>query len=262
MRNYKKIISLIASTAIIGTVFSGCATTELQTQSKMSQSIFLNPVKKSQRIVYVDIKNTSGQDIDMLLPLVEQKLKARGYKLTDDPDVAKYLLLANVLFANDKKENNAVGGAVAGGVAAGGVSGYNNGGAGSTLAAGAAGALIGGLLAKMTEDTIFQMVVDINVREKTNKDVYTTKSNVSGQANVQDNKRAGFMNSFGGKVRSNEGGGKLNDNNLNASEQSYSVNYIENKTTIFAEATQMDLKLEQALPILEKKIASQIAGIF
>ena len=28
-------------------LFSGCATTELQTSSKMTQSVFINPVKKS-----------------------------------------------------------------------------------------------------------------------------------------------------------------------------------------------------------------------
>lgn len=242
-------------------VFSGCATTELQTQAKMSQSIFLNPVKKSQRIVYIDIKNTSGHELDNLIPMVEKKLLARGYKLTDDPDTARYFLLANVLFANNKKENNTAGGAVAGGAVGAGVGGYNSNSTGTTVAAGAAGALIGGLLAKLTEDTIFQMVVDINIREKTDKEVYTSKSSASGQASIEDNKRAGFMNYFGGKVRS-KNGGTLNNNAVNSTEQSYQTNYIENKTTIFVEATQKDLNLEQALPILEKKIAIQIAGIF
>ncbi len=258
MKNYKY-ITILSLTLLF---FTGCATTELQTQAKMTQSIFLNPVKKSQRIIYVDIKNTSGEEIDVLMPLVEKKLQAKGYKLTDNPELAQYILQANVLFANDKKENNAAGGAVAGGAVGVGVGGHNSDSTGTTVAAGAAGAVIGGLLAKWTEDTVFQMVVDVNIREKTNKEVYITKGNVSGTASIEDKKRAGFMNTFGGKVRSTKGGGELKDNSKNATEQYYSTNYIESKTRVFAEATQKDLKKEQAIPILEKKIASQIAGIF
>lgn len=256
MKKYRYIQILLVALLF----FTGCATTELQTQAKMTQSVFLNPVKKSQRIIYVDIKNTSGEEIDVLMPLVEKKLQAKGYKLTDDPELAQYILQANVLFANDKKENNAAGGAVVGGAV--GVGGHNSDSTGTTVAAGAAGAVIGGLLAKWTEDTVFQMVVDVNIREKTNKEVYTTKGNVSATATIEDKKRAGFMNTFGGKVRSTKGGGELNDNSKSATEQYYSTNYIESKTRVFAEATQKDLKKEHAIPILEKKIASQIAGIF
>ncbi|RXJ67955.1 conjugal transfer protein TraT [Halarcobacter ebronensis] len=258
----KKIVSIVASAAIVGSLLAGCATTELQTQAKMSSSIFLNPVKKSLRIVYVDIRNTSGQELNNIQPLVEQKLKSRGYVLTEDPEQAKYILMANVLFANDKKENNAVGGAVAGAATGAGIGAYNGSGAGGSIAAGIAGGLIGGLIAKATEDTIYQMVVDINVREKTDQKVKTTTGGVKGQAKISDNKRAGFMNSFAGSVKSNEGGGELNNNSVQVSEQSYETNYIENKTTIFAEATKMNLKLEEALPILEEKIATQISGIF
>ena len=106
------------------------------------------------------------------------------------------------------------------------------------------------------------MVVDINVRERTNQKVFTTTGADIGQAVIKDGKRAGFMNSFAGKAKSKNGGGTMNDNMTQTSSQQYETNYIEKQTKIFAEATQMDLKLESALPILEKKIAAQIAGIF
>lgn len=257
-----KEMKILLLTLSMSVLFLGCATTELQTQAKMTQSVFLNPVKKSERIIYVDIKNTSGEEIDTLIPLVERKLQSKGYKLTDDPEMAKYILQANVLFANDKKENNAAGGAVVGGAVGGAVGGHNSDSTGTTVAVGAAGAVLGGLLAKWTEDTVFQMVVDVNIREKTDKEVYTTKGNVNGNISIDDKKRAGFMNTFGGKVRSTKGGGELNDNSESATEQYYATNYIESRTRVFAEATQKDLNKEQAIPILEKKIASQISGIF
>ena len=262
MNKYKKLVSVVAASAIIGVVFSGCATTQLQTHSKMSQSIFLNPVKKSLRVVYVDIKNTSGEELDNLMPLIEKKLVSRGYKLTEDPEQAKYILMANVLFANDKKENNALGAGIAAGAIGAGASGYNNGGTGNGILAGAAAGAIGAVVGKMLEDTIFQMVVDINIREKTKQKVYTSKNSTSGQVSISDKKRAGLLNEFGGKVKDNKGGGSMNDNTINNSEQHYETNYIENKSRIFAEATQMDLKLQEALLVLERKIATQIVGIF
>jgi len=262
MKKFKKLASIVAASAIIGTVFSGCATNELQTQSKMSRSVFLNPVKKSLRIVYVDVKNTSGQEMNSLLPLLEQKIQSKGYKLTDDPEMAQYVLMANILFANDKKENNAAGGAVAGAATGAGIASYNNNGAGGTILAGAAAGLIGGLIAKSFEDTIYQMVVDVNVREKTKQKVLTSSGGEVGQVEIKDGKKAGFMNSFAGKARSNEGGGSMDDKMTETSTQQYETNYIERRTKIFAEATKVDLQLTEALPILEQKIASQIAGIF
>ena len=243
-------------------LFTGCATTELQTQSKMTRSVFITPVKKSERIIYVDVKNTSGQDLNNLLSLTEQKLTNRGYKLTDDPEIAKYILVANVLFANNKKENNATGGALALGAAGAGVGAYNSNSAGGVVAGGLIGAGIGALVGKLTEDTIYQMVVDINVKERTDQKVFTSTGANTGQAKVQDSRRAGFMNSFGGTVRSNEGGGSLNDNIMESSNQHYETNFIEKNTRIFAEATKMNLELAEALPILENKMSSQIAGIF
>jgi hypothetical protein len=41
-----------------------------------------------------------------------------------------------------------------------------------------------------------------------------------------------------------------------------SKNYEEFKTRSFVEATKMNLKLEEALPILEAKITKQIANLF
>ncbi len=258
----KKGFSILMSSIVATALFTGCATTELQTQAKMSRSIFLNPVKKSLRVIYIDVKNTSGQDLSQLLPLLEQKIQAKGYKLTDDPDKARYVLMVNALFANDKKETNSTQAAGLGGSIGTMAGAYNGKGMGGSLLIGAAAGLVTGLIGKATEDTIYQMVVDINIREKTNQKVYTTNGGSVGQVGIQDKRRAGFMNSFGGKVRSNNGGGEMNDAITENSSQQYSTDYIEKRSRIFAEATKMGLKLEEALPILEEKMATQISGIF
>jgi len=250
-------LSVVAATLL----FSGCATTELQTSAKMTQSVFINPVKKELRTVFLSTRNTSGQRINLESTIIAE-LMAKGYKLVDDPDAATYVLMTNVLYCDKKKENNAADGAVAGGAIGAGISNYNNPGAGNTIAAGAAGAIIGGLIAKATEDTIFQMQVDIVIREKAKGPVYSSKGNISGQSSVKDSKKAGFMNSFGGNLRDANASGKLNSNTVNAQAQSFETDYIEHKTMMFAEATKKDLSLDEATPILERQIANQISGLF
>jgi len=258
--NKIKVLALSVVTATL--LFSGCATTELQTSAKMTQSVFINPVKKELRTVFLSTRNTSGQRINLESTIIAE-LMAKGYKLVDDPDAATYVLMTNVLYCDKKKENNAADGATVGGALGAGIGSYNNpGSAGNTIAAGAAGAIIGGLIAKATEDTIFQMQVDIVIREKAKGPVHTSKGGISGQSSVKDGKKAGFMNSFGGNLRDANASGKLNSNTVNAQAQSFETDYIEHKTMMFAEATKKDLSLDEATPILERQIANQISGLF
>jgi len=255
----KKYISLTLAATLSLTFLTGCATTELQTQAKMTRSIFLEPVKKSQKVVYISIRNTSGQDIN-LEPKIVAELQKKGYKIVDDPDAAKYILMVNVLFANNLKEANAARGASAAGTigAAAGASGGGK----DALVGAVAGALIGGVLAKATEDDIFRMVVDVVVRQKIDQRVTTTTGSTEGQASISNQARAGFMNEFSGPIRSKDGAGRLNDAMTNSTAQTYQTNYIEKKTRVFAEAVKMNLTLAEAMPILEDKISKSIAGIF
>ena len=249
------LVSIIAASFLI----TGCATTQLQTSAKMTQSVFINPVAKDKRTIFINMKNTSGANIN-LERTIAQSLIARGYTIIDDPEISTYVLMTNVLYCDKKQENNA-----AGGVGMGGVAGAlaNSGSSGRGIAAaGLAGAVVGGLIAKATEDTIYQMQVDIVIREKAKGKVTATTGNVAGQASVRDGQKAGFMNSFGGPIRNTDASGQLNSNSVNTSSQTYESDFIEHKTMMFAEATKMDLTLEEATPILEQKIAQQIAGLF
>jgi len=247
---------LLASSLLL---LSGCATSQLQTSAKMTQSVFVNPVAKEKRTIFVSMKNASGTDI-MLEPRVVQTLINKGYTVIDDPEKASYVLMANVLYCNKKSENNVASGALMGG-AAGAIA--NSGSSGKGIAAaGLAGAVVGGLIGKATEDSIFQMQVDIVIREKAKGKVNAYTGTTSGQASVRDGQKSGTMNSFGGPIRDADASGKLNSNTYASSSQSYESDFIEHRTMMFAEATKMDLTLDEAIPVLEQKIANQIAGIF
>lgn len=246
---------------ILGIVLlSGCVTTTLQTKATMSRSVFIEPVNPTQKIVYVAIRNTSGQEIH-LQHNIEARLLQKGYQITQNPDEATFILQANILYCNLKQENNAQDAAVLGGVTGAGIGLYNHSSATGGVVGGLAGAAVGGLLGKLTEDKIFQMQVDINIRQK-KQEVLANNAQIVGQSSVSNEQRAGFLNSFGGNVRDTQGGGRLYDNTHNYQHQSYTRDYVEHQTTLFAEATKLNLTLEEAIPILENKISSQISGIF
>ena len=85
---------------------------------------------------------------------------------------------------------------------------------------------------KMAEDTVFQMQVDINIRQKIKGGTINTNSSASRQASVSDGRRAGLLNSFGGELGNTQGGGRLSDNRTNYNEQIYTGEYSEKQTTL------------------------------
>lgn len=240
---------------------SGCATTSLQTSVKMTNSLFLLPVSQDKKIVFLNIKNTSGKTINIQDPLSES-LAQKGYIITTDPAKATYILNANILYCDKKRENNAgTAGSVAGGIGAS-VGAYNTGSMTSTIGIGLLSAGIGALAGKLTEDVIWQMQVDIKIQELANHQVRTHKINSQGQASVSDSKTAGFLNSMSGGIHNDERHGNLNSNSQTAQSQEFLSNYIDSTTMIFAEAYKMRLTLEEAIPVLEESIANQISGLF
>ena len=263
---YKKFVRTALALAMATMFFTGCATTELQTQAKMTRTIFLDPVARSQKTVFVSVKNTSGNGIDLTNNIVNG-LKKKGYIVVDDPAQAKYILMANILFANNLREDNTGKGVVAGttagvigGVASGGSSGGD---IKARIIGGIIGAVAGGLIAHAGEDDIYRMVVDVDVREKINQKVSTVSSTTEGQSVIENQERAGLINDFAGKIKSKDGaGGKLDDGVTESKQQAYATNYIDKKTKVFAEAVKNGLKLKEALPILSKKVSQQIVAIF
>lgn len=255
-----KLFYLLTICALSSFCLTGCLTTELQTSATMSQSIFLNPVAKDKKIVFLNIKNTSGHDVNLEKKLANL-LESKGYTLTDDPQMATYILSTNILYCDKQNENHTVGAAAAGGATGIAISGYNNNSTTGIIASGALGALAGGVLGKLTEDTIWQMQVDINIKQIADGKVLTTNQTVQGQADVKNNSRSGFFNTFGGDIKGDKVG-KLNSNQVNNTEQVYEGKYIDYNTTILAEAVKTGLTLPEATPILEDKVANQIVGLF
>ena len=162
MKKFYILISLL--------LFVGCATMELQTNSKLTRTILIDHSTLTNKTIYLQVTNTanSGGEKMNLNENIINSLKAKDYEIVDSSQKASYSLFVNVLFANNLKEARAVQTAVASGVF-GGVGALASGSNGSnSLIVGATAALAGGLIGKALEDETFRAVIDITVTNNSN----------------------------------------------------------------------------------------------
>ena len=182
----KKLFSkgILAISLISLVMLSGCgalhtsiAKKTLDVQTKMSQSIFLDPVAPDKRVIYVRVRNTSDKPSLTIEYAIKQALANRGYRLTDNPEKAHYWLQANILKAGraDKRaDKTGFSGALTGG-AIGSTMGDGNGRTGMAVA----GALLGTMIDASVKDIYYTIITDIRISERAKKGVVVTESDHS-----------------------------------------------------------------------------------
>ena len=177
--------SRVAALVVCGLAVTGCgaiytatAGRKLDVQTKMSSSIFLEPMPSQRRTIWVEVRNTSDKpDLD-LASRVKQALIARGYQLAGDPRDADLILQATVLQAGastrtaaDREFGSGHGSALAGG-AVGGLAGYGTGrargGDAGVLAVGGAlaGAALGEIGDAFVQDVAYTVLADVQVAQR------------------------------------------------------------------------------------------------
>ncbi len=231
-------------------LFYGCAATQVAIEKKdlkvetlMSDTIFLDVEKNLPRTVYVDIRNASDKDFDLLGP-VTAKLSQRGYTVVADPATASYILQVNILQVGQADPSalrssvySGYGGALAGGLA-GAVIGATTGRGSGVYYGGALGGLVGGaaemVAGSLVKDVTFSIITDVMVSEKTKDPVYESQ-----QAHLAKSKGTTVTQAIQ----------KTSDR------QRY-------QTRIASSANKVNLKFEEALPALQDGLARSIAGIF
>lgn len=246
-RRKKAIACLLAAGVALQT--AGCATIpeaieyrELYTNYKMSDTIFLDPVKRAKyRNVYIDVKNTSQfQEIntEALKTSIAEKLRNKGYSVINDHGQADYILQVNVLYFDYYRKTAAGEGAVTGAVTAGGAGALAGGGDVDRLILAAIGAGIGYVGGAVVGSAIkvetFAGAVDIQIMEKAEnpvvgKIVTQAKQGISTTINT---------------------------------EQEYRSQYQIYRTKLAVVAKQTNLKRDVAAREVTEKLSQQIAGIF
>lgn len=246
MKTYGKFLT----TTLIGlaiTLLAGCAAMqtsiskkELDVQTKMSETIFMDPLPPAKQVVFVQITNTSDKpDFDIKNKIVNS-IQAKGYKVTRDPEQAYIWLQANILKVGkadlrDSRDalDQGYGGAISGaavGAAIGSAGNFN----GSTLAGGVVGGLIGMTADALVKDINYTTIVDVRISERTKADVKSAtdssfKQGTSGQTTLA-----------------------FNEN----------THWKKFQTRIVANANKANLKFDEASPLLVAGISHSIAGMF
>jgi len=243
-------LCLVTVAALLG----GCAATQvalskkdLDVQTKMSESIFLDPVADDKMSIYIKVRNTSDKsNFDIESP-IKAAMQNKGYRITGNPDSAHYTLLANVLSVEKSSPTaaeaalrsgyggpvtaGAVAGAMVGGAAGGGMGAVVGAGSGGLIAAGAE--LVGGALVK---DVTFVVITDIELREK-------AKAGVIVRQDQRQDAKQGM------------GGGR-------SQRSSEVTDFKAYRTRVVSTANKVNLAYEEAAPLLTDGLTRSLSGLF
>jgi len=171
--------------SIIPLFLIGCAATQvglekkdLKVQTKMSKSIFLDLDNQIEKTAFVEFKNTSDKDID-LIEAIKKSVRDRGYTIVDNAKQAAYIYQGNILYVGEADPaalRTAVRGgfgSTIGGGAAGGAIGYGLGGGRGAVIGGAAGGILASatelISGSLTKDVTYTIMTDFQLTEKTTK---------------------------------------------------------------------------------------------
>lgn len=248
MKQMTKRILLTTSIVLI----SGCSATSalidhsnLDVNSKMSDTIFLDPTPQNQKTIYLQVKNTTSEDLKGITTELTKNFTAAGWTVVTDQNKAYNMAQVNVLQAGEAEDPNKVWqfvqsgyGTAATAAVLGGLAGFSASALGaSTSSSIGIGAGVGALswLADSTiKNKIYSVVTDIQVSVKTNNKVDNVqKANLKqGSATVQ-------------KQTSKSTG-----------------NWLKYQTRIGTVAQKVNLKFPDAKPVIVQQLAQQISGIF
>lgn len=176
-RRHAVVLALLGSLSGCGAIYTAVAGRELDVQTRMSSSIFLDPTSSPRRRVWIEVRNTSDKPGLDLRPAVRRLAAERGLEVVDDPRRADVLLQAAVLQAGRSARTAAQSalqggfGSMVAGAAVGGAGGYGAGrlagdettyGIGGALA----GAAAGGIADALVQTVDYTVITDIQLAQR------------------------------------------------------------------------------------------------
>ena len=223
-------------------LLSGCSSLEtaikkrnLATETKLSETIWLNPENITDKTVFIQVKNTSTSNLDIESE-IKNTLIGKGYKIVSAPKNANYWLQVNILQLSkmDLKESQAALSGVAGAGIGAAIGGYNTGSVNTAIGWGLVGGAIGILSDALVEDAYYTMITDILISEKSG----TKVNNLSINATTQGTQ--------GRNIYATEGTGNMN----------------KYQTRFLSKANKVNLELPDAEPQLKNELIKTISNIF
>ena len=240
------ILSKVSLTIASILLLNGCSAIDksikhgtLDVQTKMSETVFLDPVADNKRTVVLQIRNTSDKkDLDIVSE-IKTAIEDKGYKIVTDPNKANFMIQANILQVGKSTQEDpfssltsGYGGALAGGTVGALISSNNN------YTGAGIGALAGGLIGTVADSAVqvvnYQMITDLQVSEKADGDVVTESSNAQLKQGSSGNKSSSW---------------------------SQKTKWKKYQTRIISVAKKTNLKCEVALPELKRGLVQSISGL-
>jgi len=242
---FKMLLALMA--VLFAAVMSGCAAMQvgiskrdLDVQTKMSNTIFLDPVAADKRTVYIQARNTSDKPGFTIDQGLKQAVAAKGYRLVNDPGQAHYLLQVNILQVGKTDQSaseaafRAGYGGVLAGAAVGGLTSNNSG----------RGVVAGGLLGGIAETVAGAMVKDV---------YYSAITDIQISERMEGGKTAKVTSEH--KLAQGTSGAATVSTSGTSNRQRY-------QTRVLSSANKVNLEFAEAEPELIKGLTTAISGMF
>lgn len=225
---------------------AGCASSQMKAENKnltvnsqMSHSIFLEPVDPDQQTIYVKVKSSTGNKDFRLQNAIMAEMRSLGYKVTNKPSQANFMLQANIKnYTSKARAADGSGESIIGAVVGGVLGSAIGDGAGrdiATVLGGVAGGIAGEKFA--TKDLLveYEAIVDIIISERSN----------NGQVE------------YNNSGRTSQG----LDNTVTANFTNKS-DWKKYRTKLVVRARQMNLTEETATNAIVNKIVNSLSGLF
>jgi len=231
----------------------GCSATHvainkrnLDVQTKMSATIFLDPVANDKKTVFLQIRNTSDKPELDLEASITKALENKGYCIMDTHEQAHYLLQTNVLqvgradlraaqHALDQGFGAAISGAVGGALAGSALSSREDGGKGAVVG-GLMGAAVSTVTDAMVQDVVYSVIADVQISERIGNSVVVREKN---RATLKQGTRG---------VRE-----------VTSTEK---IEWKRYQTRVVGMANKVNLKFKKAVPELIQGLTHSITGVF
>jgi hypothetical protein len=226
----------------------GCQTTtkiikhgKLEVETKMSSSIFLDPIEDSKRTILLQIRNTSdksGLDIESKIRLA---IENKGYTIVNSPKQANIMIQANILQVGKSTLENpfealsgGYGSGLEGFAAGAALAGATGGSGRSMLGIGLIAGIGNTILDAAVQVVTFTMTVDLQISEKADGEYVNESSDASLKQGTSGFKKSTWE---------------------------MKTNWKKYQTRIMSVGKRTNLKFEEAEPKLTEGLVKSISGL-
>jgi hypothetical protein len=230
------------------TSLTGCNTTtkiikhgKLEVQTKMSDTIFLDPIDEDKRTVLLQIRNTSDKSGLNIESKIRSAVESKGYMIVSSPKKANVMIQANILQVGKstledpfEAMSGGYGSGLEGFATGAAIAGATGGSGRSMLGVGLITGIGNTILDAAVEVVNFTMVVDLQISEKAEGNFVSESSDASL---------------------------KQGNSGYKKSTWEQKTNWKRYQTRIMSVAKKTNLKFEEAEPKLTEGLVKSISGL-